>query len=40
MIKDKLEKEYGWFVSEDEIVYLVIHIQRIVAENKNKESSD
>jgi beta-glucoside operon transcriptional antiterminator len=36
MIKEKLEKEYDWKISEDEIVYLVIHIERIVAENKNE----
>lgn len=40
MIKEKLEKEYGWIISEDEIVYLVIHIERIVTENKNRKSSN
>lgn len=38
MIKEKLEKEYGWNISEDEIVYLVIYIERIVAENKEKQN--
>ncbi|WP_182200272.1 PRD domain-containing protein [Paraliobacillus salinarum] len=34
MIKDMIEKEYNWIVSDDEIVYLVIHIERLVRENK------
>lgn len=34
MIKDMIEKEYNWLVSDDEIVYLVIHIERLVKENK------
>ncbi|MCE7792315.1 PRD domain-containing protein [Salipaludibacillus sp. CUR1] len=35
MIKDMIEKEYGWKVSDDEVVYLVIHIERLVKENQN-----
>lgn len=35
MIKEMLEKDYSWQVSEDEIVYLVIHIERIIKEDKN-----
>ena len=35
MIKEMLEKDYGWQVSEDEIVYLVIHIERIIKDDKN-----
>ncbi|KRN73815.1 transcriptional antiterminator [Carnobacterium maltaromaticum] len=30
MIKDMLLKVYGWQISEDELVYLVIHIERII----------
>lgn len=33
MIKEKLEKDYGWQVTEDELIYLVIHIERIIKEN-------
>jgi len=36
MIKEMLEREYCWRVTEDELVYLVIHIERIVKENKTK----
>ncbi|CAH2715352.1 Transcription antiterminator LicT [Neobacillus rhizosphaerae] len=34
IIKDMVEKEFNWQVTNDEIAYLVIHIQRIVQENK------
>lgn len=36
MIKEMLEREYGWRITEDELVYLVIHIERIIKENKTK----
>lgn len=29
IIKDMLERDYQWTISEDELVYLVIHIERI-----------
>lgn len=35
MIKERLEKDYGWQVTEDELIYLVIHIERIIKENTN-----
>lgn len=34
MIKEMLKKEFNWHISEDELVYLVIHIERITTENK------
>jgi len=34
IIKDMVEKEFNWHVTSDEIAYLVIHIERIVKENK------
>lgn len=30
IIKDMLQRDYKWAVSEDELVYLVIHIERII----------
>lgn len=33
MIKEQLAKEHGWSVTEDELIYLVIHIERIIKEN-------
>ena len=29
IIKEMLERDYQWKISEDELVYLVIHIERI-----------
>ena len=29
LIKDMLDRDYHWKISEDELVYLVIHIERI-----------
>lgn len=34
IIKDMIEKEFQWRVTEDEVVYLVIHIERLTNENK------
>ncbi|WP_201750529.1 PRD domain-containing protein [Senegalia massiliensis] len=34
VIKEMLENEYNWGISNDEIIYLTIHIERIVRENK------
>lgn len=34
MIKEMFKKEYNWEISEDELAYLVIHIERLVKENK------
>ena len=36
MIKEMMEKDYGWKITDDELVYLVIHIERIIKENKTK----
>lgn len=35
IIKEMLIKEYGWQISEDELVYLVIHIERIIKNEHN-----
>ncbi|WP_284141502.1 MULTISPECIES: PRD domain-containing protein [unclassified Virgibacillus] len=34
IIKEMVEKEFQWQVSNDEISYLVIHIERLLQENK------
>lgn len=34
LIKEMLEKEFHWIITEDELVYLVVHIERLIKENK------
>lgn len=33
LINDHLQNDQGWQVTEDELIYLVIHIERIIKEN-------
>lgn len=35
-VKSMIEKEFNWEVSDDEVVYLVIHIERLINENNKK----
>lgn len=37
IIKSMIEKEFSWQVTEDEVIYLVIHIEQLIKEN-NKEN--
>lgn len=34
MIKDMVQREFNWQLTDDEITYLVIHIERLIKENQ------
>ncbi|MBP2097233.1 PRD domain-containing protein [Enterococcus rivorum] len=34
LIKEMLKREFHWIITEDELVYLVVHIERLIKENK------
>jgi beta-glucoside operon transcriptional antiterminator len=34
MIREMLKREYNLDVSDDEMIYLIIHIERVVSETK------